>query len=124
LVVRSAEKELAAAKNDDRKVSPGHWLYMSLRRQGKDAEARKMLAQFSKNMDVIENQTYHRLMLLYKGELPVDSGSPALGEMSSPMHGRVRHRELASLQWSSGGQSGIRRILAADSGGSAYRCRS
>lgn len=67
------ERELAAAKNDDRKVSTGHWLYMSLRRQGKDAEAEKMLAQFRKDMDVIENQTYHRLMLLYKGELPVDS---------------------------------------------------
>ena len=67
------QKELAAARNDDRKVSTGHWLYMSLRRLGKDAEARRMLSQFRKEMDVIENQTYHRLMLLYKGELPVDS---------------------------------------------------
>jgi tetratricopeptide (TPR) repeat protein len=67
------EKELAAAKNDDRKVSTGHWLYMSLRRQGKDAEARAMLAPFMKTMSVIENQTYHNLILLYKGELPVDS---------------------------------------------------
>lgn len=67
------EKELAASKNDDRKVSTGHWLYMSLRRQKKDTEAKAMLTQFTKQMDVIENQTYHRLMLLYKGELPVDS---------------------------------------------------
>ena len=67
------EKELAASKNDDRKVSTGHWLYMSLRRQKKDADAKAVLAQFTKQMDVIENQTYHRLMLLYKGELPVDS---------------------------------------------------
>lgn len=67
------EKELAAAKNDDRRVSTGHWLYMSLRRQKKDAEAKAMLVQFTKNMNVIENQTYHNLMLLYKGELPVDS---------------------------------------------------
>ena len=67
------EKELAASRNDDRKVSTGHWLYMSLRRQKKDAAAKAMLSQFTKQMDVIENQTYHRLMLLYKGELPVDS---------------------------------------------------
>ena len=67
------QKELAASKNDDRKVSTGHWLYMSLRRLGKDAEAKAMLTQFGKNMDVIENQTYQRLILLYKGELPVDS---------------------------------------------------
>jgi len=46
---------------------------MSLRRQKKDAAAKAMLSQFTKQMDVIENQTYHKLMLLYKGELPVDS---------------------------------------------------
>ena len=67
------EKEMRAAKNDDRKVSTGHWLYMSLRRQGKENEAKAMLTQFRKDMNVIENQSYHSLMMLYKGELPVDS---------------------------------------------------
>lgn len=67
------EKEMRAAKNDDRKVSTGHWLYMSLRRWGKDKEAKAMLTQFKKDMNVIENQSYHSLMMLYKGELPVDS---------------------------------------------------
>lgn len=66
-------KELADARNDDRRVSTGHWLYMSLRRLGRDGEAKQMLAPFTRQMNVIENQTYHRLMLLYKGELPVDS---------------------------------------------------
>ena len=67
------ERELKAASNDDRRVSTGHWLYMSLRRQGKDAGAKAMLAPFTKDMDVVENQTYHNLMMLYKGEMPVDS---------------------------------------------------
>lgn len=67
------EKELAAAKNDDRKVSTGHWLYMTLRRLAQDAEAKAMLSQFRKDMNVIENQSYHQLMMLYKGELPADS---------------------------------------------------
>jgi tetratricopeptide (TPR) repeat protein len=67
------ERELAASKNDDRKVSTGHWLYMSLRRLGKEKEAQALLAQFRKDMNVIENQSYHQLMMLYKGELPVDS---------------------------------------------------
>ena len=66
-------REIANAKNDDRRVSTAHWLYMSLRRLGRDAEAAQMLASFHRNMEVIENQAYHRLMLLYKGELPVDS---------------------------------------------------
>jgi tetratricopeptide (TPR) repeat protein len=66
-------REIANAKNDDRRVSTGHWLYMSLRRLGRDAEAAQMLAPFHRNMEVVENQAYHRLMLLYRGELPVDS---------------------------------------------------
>jgi tetratricopeptide (TPR) repeat protein len=66
-------KELAAAQNDDRRVSTGHWLYMSLRRLGQDAEAAALLASFSRDMEVIENQTYHNLMLMYKGVLPPDS---------------------------------------------------
>ena len=67
------ERELKAASNDDRRVSTGHWLYMSLRRQGKDDAARTMLTAFRKEMDVVENQTYHNLMMLYKGEMAVDS---------------------------------------------------
>jgi len=77
------QKEMTAAKNDDRKVSTGHWLYMSLRRLGKDAEAKAMLAQFRKDMNVIENQSYHQLMMLYKGELPADSVLAPAAEITS-----------------------------------------
>ena len=66
-------KELAEARNDDRRVSTAHWLYMSLRRLGRDAEAAQVLVPITRQMNVIENDTYHRLLLLYKGELPVDS---------------------------------------------------
>ena len=66
-------RELEQARNDDRRVSTGHWLYMSLRRLGRDAEAAEMLKPFTRDMKVIENQTYHDLMLFYKGELSVDS---------------------------------------------------
>jgi tetratricopeptide (TPR) repeat protein len=67
------ERDLKAATNDDRRVSTGHWLYMSLRRLKRDAEAKKLLAQYRKDMEIVENQSYHQLMMLYKGELPVDS---------------------------------------------------
>jgi tetratricopeptide (TPR) repeat protein len=76
--------ELANARNDDRRVSTGHWLYMSLRRLGRDAEAAAMLAPFGADMNVIENEAYHRLMLLYRGEMSVDAVLPVSpsGEMS------------------------------------------
>ena len=68
-----AQHEVDVATNDDRRVSMAHWLYMSLRRSGRDAEAAQVLVPFKRDMNVIENQAYHRLMLLYKGELPADS---------------------------------------------------
>jgi len=66
-------KELADARNDDRRVSTTHWLYMALRRLGRDADAAQTLAPITPQMNVVENETYHRLLLLYKGLLPVDS---------------------------------------------------
>jgi tetratricopeptide (TPR) repeat protein len=67
------QREIANAKNDDRLVSTAHWLYMSLRRLGRDQEAAVSLNAIGRTMNVIENETYHRLLLLYKGILPVDS---------------------------------------------------
>ena len=77
-------RELAEAKNDDRRVSTAHWLYMSLRRLGRDREAAEVLVPIRRDMNVIENDTYHRLLLLYKGEMPVDSvlSVGPTGEMS------------------------------------------
>ena len=66
-------QEIADARNDDRLVSTAHWLYMSLRRLGRDKEAADVLVPIKRDMNVIENETYHRLLLLYKGDLPVDS---------------------------------------------------
>jgi tetratricopeptide (TPR) repeat protein len=68
-----AQREVDAATNDDRRVSMAHWLYMSLRRAGRNAEAAKGLQPMRRNMNIIENQAYHKLMLLYKGLLPPDS---------------------------------------------------
>jgi tetratricopeptide (TPR) repeat protein len=57
------------SSNPDRVVSTGHWLYMTLRRLGRTAEAEKVLAPVMERMDIIENHSYHRLLLLYKGVL-------------------------------------------------------
>jgi tetratricopeptide (TPR) repeat protein len=79
-----AQREVTNATNDDRRVSMAHWLYMSLRRAGRNAEAAKVLVPMRRDMRIIENQAYHRLMLLYKGVLPPDSvlvASPT-GELS------------------------------------------
>ena len=63
-------EDIAASKgNPDMLVATSHWLYMALRRLGRDAEAAAVLTPITASMDVIENGAYHRLLLLYKGEL-------------------------------------------------------
>ena len=71
--VRVARAEVAAASNDDRRVSMAHWLYLSLRRLGRDAEAAQAVAPMTRDLQVIENENYHRLMGLYRGELSPDA---------------------------------------------------
>lgn len=64
---------LGASHNPDMLVATVHWLYMTLRRLGRDAEAMKTLEPVTADLDVIENGAYHRLCLLYRGELaPAD----------------------------------------------------
>lgn len=58
---------LSFSKNPDMLVATTHWLYMTLRRLDRVDEASKVLAPISPDMDVIENASYHRLLMLYKG---------------------------------------------------------
>ncbi len=53
----------------DNKVSATHWLYMILNRLGRPEEAKLVLEPITKEMNVIENQSYHMLCLFYKGEI-------------------------------------------------------
>ena len=57
---------------------------MALRRLGREKEAAAVIAPITRSMNVIENDGYHRLLLLYRAELPVDSvlALNSAGEMS------------------------------------------
>jgi tetratricopeptide (TPR) repeat protein len=71
--LRAYREDLKVATNPDMQVAVSHWLYMTLRRLGRDAEAAKVLEPITKEMEILENGSYHRLLLLYKGELkPTD----------------------------------------------------
>jgi tetratricopeptide (TPR) repeat protein len=80
--LRAYREDMAVARNPDMQVAVSHWLYMTLRRLGMDnpahpqpegIAAENVLAPIRREMDIIENGTYHRLLLMYKGELPADS---------------------------------------------------
>ncbi|HEU4693980.1 MAG TPA: tetratricopeptide repeat protein [Vicinamibacterales bacterium] len=55
------------SKNPDMLVATSHWLYMTLRRLDRPGEARQVLDPISADMEIIENASYHRLLLVYKG---------------------------------------------------------
>lgn len=57
------------ATNDDMHVAASYWLYLSQRQLGATAEAAYTLNRINSGMHVFENVAYHRLLLLYKGEL-------------------------------------------------------
>ena len=61
-----------AVSNADNLVACSHWLYLSLRRAGRDAEAAAVLPPITADLDVIENVEYHQLLLMYKGERTAD----------------------------------------------------
>ncbi|MFM9994499.1 MAG: hypothetical protein ACKVU4_01720 [Phycisphaerales bacterium] len=66
--------------NDDMLVATSYWLYLSLRRAGRTDGAGRVLEPIRAGMDVIENHAYHRLLLLYKGELTEDQVRGTAGD--------------------------------------------
>jgi tetratricopeptide (TPR) repeat protein len=61
------------SKNPDMLVATTHWLYMTLRRLDRVGEAKQVLDPISAKMEIIENMSYHRLLMLYKGEEKPDA---------------------------------------------------
>jgi tetratricopeptide (TPR) repeat protein len=61
------------SKNSDMQVATAHWQYMTLRRLNRTADAAKVLEPITASMPVIENGSYHKLLLMYKGETDADS---------------------------------------------------
>ena len=66
-------KCMTVSKNPDMLVATTYWYYLALARQGRSAEAAKLLAPITAEMDIIENASYHRLLRVFKGELTPES---------------------------------------------------
>ena len=84
------EKALAAWReclkysqgSDDRLVATSDWLYMTLRRLGREEEAARVLQPITRDMKVIENHAYWNRLLLYKREKSADE---LLGASADPL---------------------------------------
>jgi tetratricopeptide (TPR) repeat protein len=84
--VRAAEnwgKARDVVRNADNLVAASNWLYLSLRRAGQTEAAAEVLRPIDARLDVIENGSYHSLLLMYKGERTPEDVLKAAGEGSS-----------------------------------------
>lgn len=61
------------SKNPDMQVATAHWQYMTLRRMDRAADAAKVLQPITAGMNVIENGSYHKLLMMYKGATEPDA---------------------------------------------------
>ena len=59
--------------NDDMLCATSDWLYMTLRRLDREQEAQKALDPIHEEMQILENYSYHKRLLMYKGLLTPDS---------------------------------------------------
>lgn len=101
--------------NDDNLVSSTHWMYMILRRMGKEEAAQATLSPIHADMQIIENDSYWKLCRFYKGELseeelidPNDSASAndAIRYGVANWHFYQGHSEIA--------REHLKRLVAAD----------
>jgi tetratricopeptide (TPR) repeat protein len=75
--VQAWQRAVAASTNDDMLVASSDWLYMALRRLGREEAAARVLDPIRPEMRILENDAYHRRLLMYKGLLRPDELMPA-----------------------------------------------
>jgi tetratricopeptide (TPR) repeat protein len=78
-------KGIEACPNNDMLTAFTHWAYMTYRRLGQKDQAAEVVKPIHADMEIIENQAYHQLCLLYEGERTVDElyGSSDTGTPSN-----------------------------------------
>jgi tetratricopeptide (TPR) repeat protein len=62
---------LKVSKNPDMYVATANWYYITLKELKKEKTASNLLATVHKNMELIENEGYLQILLLYKGNQSV-----------------------------------------------------
>ncbi len=56
-------------EHDDNLVAALDWIYMTLRRLGRNTDAEAILQPLHPELEIIENHAYHRRLLMYTGSL-------------------------------------------------------
>jgi hypothetical protein len=59
-------KCLELSKNNDMYVASANWLHLMYRIKGNESAACRLLNSIGPNMELLENQVYHQILMLYK----------------------------------------------------------
>lgn len=70
--LRAYRESAKVSTNNDMKVATAYWHYMTLRRMGKEKEAKRVLEPFAGEIDLIENTDYLKMIKLNRGEAKAD----------------------------------------------------
>lgn len=81
--LKAYDECMKVSLNPDLKVATAYWRYMTLRRLGRDADARASIAFAGDSITLIENDGYLELLRLFRGDLDVSAVLPSTpaGEM-------------------------------------------
>jgi tetratricopeptide (TPR) repeat protein len=66
--VEAWEECLALSRNPDMDCATRFWLVLALRRSGRERDAREVLSHVRADWDVIENERYRELLLIFRGD--------------------------------------------------------
>lgn len=58
---------MKVSNNDDSVTATSDWMWMTLMRLNRKTDAAKVLERITPKMDILENGSYHRRLLMYKG---------------------------------------------------------
>lgn len=65
--ISAYKKCMEVSNNDDLLVATTDWLYMTYQKIGNQEAANDLLIPIKRNMNIIENDAYHKRLLMYKG---------------------------------------------------------
>ena len=103
---RAAElwgEDAAQAANLDQRAAATYWQVLALGRAGELAAARRLLGEVRADWPIIENGSYHRLLLWMKGELPE---AELRAGMTTPLERQTIGNGIAQWKFATGDLAG------------------
>ncbi|WKW11765.1 hypothetical protein Strain138_001028 [Pseudogemmatithrix spongiicola] len=96
-------EDARVAKNLDQRAAATYWWVLSLARGGDLGAARRVLGTVRADWTIIENGSYHRLLLWMKGELPE---AELRASMTTPLERQTIGNGLAQWKFATGDRAG------------------